>query len=231
MSEYKVFIRDFPARCEKLLNRIEKGHRLDDLTVTGLLMVASAAVNIPLERLRAIPENGMPHPSGDYEKYAEAAEQFNQLLKSNFIGSCLYPISVPGDWRLARKKPEQGRPNDWNGFEEIGKDKNIDFVLLVIRNALAHGNIFTRSGSTIAEGKLGKNNHTEIQEILFVSAKIERVKGVKKDGKIEHYNCISVTPAAFKQFLDRWFTFINGLEIYPYIVDYFEEVDINAANG
>lgn len=226
MSDYKVFVKDFPSRCKKLLNRIEKEHKFDDLEVTGLLMVASAAVNIPYERLRAPSEKRKTHPSGDYEKYSKAAEQFNQRLDQNFVGSELYPNYNPGNWRLAKPKSVSGIPPDWGcSFNEISKDKLIRSVLAIVRNALAHGNIFTNPTDI-------KNGYREIQDILLVSVEPEREKdGTAIYGTVKYYNCISVTPTAFKQFLDGWFTLIKGLEIYPYIVDEYEEVDINAAIG
>jgi hypothetical protein len=232
MSDYKDFIRDFPSRCEKLLNRIEREHRFDDLTVTGLLMVASSAVNIPYERLRPPSDERKAHPSGDYEKYAEAAQQFKQLSDSNFVGSCLCPSNIDGNWRLVTTKSVQGPPDAWDcSFKHISKEKKVSSVIAIIRNALAHGNIFTKSG-TVGGGELGRNSHAKIREIVLVSVNQERdKKGDTIYGTVKDYTCISVTPAAFKQFLHGWFAFVKGLTIYPYIVEDFEDMDKYAAIG
>lgn len=203
MSDYKVFIKDFPERCEKLLKRIEIDNIFDDLTVTGLLTVASAAINIPYERLLAPSQYRSSHPSGDYKNFVEAAQQFNQLLKSNFVGSRLYTINITENWRLAKQESVTGTPDAWDRpFEKISNRMEISFVLTIIRNALAHGNIFTKAEET---------PRRKIQEIILVSEQRE----YDKNGKpmVKYYNCISVTPTIFKQFLNEWFAFIKTLKI------------------
>ncbi len=214
MSAYKVFLKDFPDRCEKILQRIEKNIRYGDLTVTGLLMVASSAIIIPYERLSPVPEKSLAHPSGDADKYAEAAKQFKELLDSKFLESRLYSATTTEKWRLARPQSVKGNPDEWNcSFKEISKDKTTKGVLYIMRNSLAHGNIFT------------KPERGEIQEIIFVSVELKRDnEGKPMPGELKHYNCISVTPYLFKQFLDKWFLCIKQLEIYPYVIDDCKEV-------
>lgn len=212
MSEYKVFVKEFPLRCEKIMGRIEKGHKYEDLTVTGLLMVAASAIIIPYERLRPVPD----HPSGDAKKYTEAAEKFKQLLDSNFVGSDLCSPNDKAKWLFAKAESVEDDPDRWKWTfkKEISKEKKTKGVLDIIRNALAHGNIFT------------KPSRGDIQEIIFVSQELKRGEDgkVKEPHELKHYNCISVTPSLFKQFLGKWFAYIKNLEIYPYVIDDFKEV-------
>lgn len=215
MSDYKVFIKDFPSRCEKLLNRIEKGHKLDDLEVTGLIMVASAAINIPYERLQPVKDNSIPHPSSDVDKYSEAAQQFKQLLDSNFMGSDLYPNNTL-DWKIATLKSVEGTPDDWKEkFEKIDKDKSVSYILEIIRNSLAHGNIYTKA------------HNNEIEEILLVSVQRQREQG-KLINKVQNYRCISLTPKAFSLFMDKWFKYFSELPL-PEVMSFHYEPEYRQA--
>jgi len=209
MSAYKNFIQDFPARCEKLLDRIERGNKFDDKKVTGLLLVASSAVCIPYDRLRPVSNETMPHPSGDTEKYSIAARQFQQLWNSNIVGSRLCPKEERQNWLFTKLDDVQGDPDGWQtDFKEISKDKKVSSFLKIMRNALAHGNIYTKGSQSIAQ-------------ILFVSSEPDRKKcltcGTTRSATIKHYNCLAVTPDAFEQFLKHWFEFIKELEIPPVI--------------
>jgi len=202
------------------MNRIEQGNKFDDKKVTGLLMVASSAINIPFDRLRPVPENSMPHPSGDSEKYSKAVQQFEQLWNLNFVGSCLCPDNEMEYWKIAELKDIQSDPDGWRAeYDGINKEKKVKSILKIIRNALAHGNLYTKGPKII-------------EEILFISTlnKSEICDKCKRPifKTVDHYNCISVTPYAFEQFLKHWFQFISELEIPTNISNYGEDVTIYA---
>ena len=233
MSEYIHFVKDFTLRCEELMKRIDKDNNIYDLKVTGLLMVASAAINIPFERLRPVSANMTPNPSGDIEKYSEAAQQFNQLLDSNFIGSCLAPNDMSSEWLIAEPKSVEGSPETWaTSFKIISRKKTVKAVLKIIRHALAHGNIFTKSGTTLVDVNVGKNKRREIQEVILISVEAEKDESNNiRYGTVDHYNCISVTPIAFEKLLRGWFGFIKNIKIYPYVINDFEEMHTDAVIG
>jgi hypothetical protein len=79
--------------------------------------------------------------------------------------------------------PELKTPKPLSMAMEV--DSKCESVLIKIRNALAHGNIFT----------LG----SPIEQIIFVS---------KPPGDTQ-YSMHAVTPDIFRRFLENWFSFLN----------------------
>jgi len=85
----------------------------------------------------------------------------------------------------SRKDLQRSRP--------ITKDKSVRSVLNIIRDALAHGNIWTL--------------RDPIQAIIFVKSVTDADKVAPK------FSFISVAPDEFRNLLERWFDFLMNLHI------------------
>lgn len=186
MSEYKNFIKDFPSRCGDLLLTYEKRSRFHGREVTLMLSIASAGLTIPYERIRSY------HPSGDSRRYVEAKKMVDSLLKEKFLESVLAKENE-GSWCRGVLNSHFGDPDSWPEMNSpiplSAKEKNKE-VLHHIRNALAHGNIYT----------LGR----EISTIIFLS------ETGYQSGK---FNYITSSPDDFCKFLRNWFKFIGQLNL------------------
>jgi len=90
-----------------------------------------------------------------------------------------------------------GDPDSWDGLQKrkpFSKEKKVRATLKVIRNGLAHGNIFTFGNP--------------IQAIIFFEKKNFNEVGVVRD-----YSFVYVAPRDFCQFLENWFHFLNDVRI------------------
>jgi hypothetical protein len=221
VTAYKNFVQDFPNRCMDLLKLAEEPPRKKDREVTLALMVASAGFVIPFERLR--PPGKIDNPVGDREKYSNYSEKLKNLMDTNFRGSTLHPENVT-DWQAGSLKSIQGDPDGW---QELSQDKTlveaktVGNVLKEIRNALAHGNVFTKGNpissvvfvsvdtKTSYKKTEGKEHHLIIDdEKIYVTEKHE-IKG---------YSFVSMSPESFLNFLKLWFKFVQSQNISQYEV-------------
>lgn len=207
MSNYRNFVSDFPKRCDDLLRHFFNEANVRDLDVTLMLTVATAGFVVPFERLSACREarpqtcphceKELPtrppvmHPARDRARYAAAAQEFDELLKRPFSGSSLGKESAPDEWFFAREVEAEGQdPDGWPDLRNpkpVSREKSAGSILKHVRNALAHGNVFTRG--------------SPINLIVLLS---------KADGASK-YAMLAVTPAAFRHFLHNWFKFLREL--------------------
>lgn len=193
MTAYKNFVDDFPRRCQDILRFAGKPALFRGREVTLSLMVASAGLIIPYERLK--PPGEFDHPSGDNIKFSDAADQLRTLLDQPFLSSAVWnaPVST---WQSGKLESVLGDPDSWDGLHNrqyFQADITVGNVLRVLRNALAHGNIFTFNNP--------------IQGIIFI-------KAIFNNNKIARgYSFIYVSPADFTKFLERWFDFLDQLHI------------------
>ena len=194
MSAYKNFVDDFPHRCREILKFAGKPALFRGREVTLALMVASAGLVVPYERLK--PDGGeIDHPSGDNKKYSTAADMLRTLLAESFLLSAIWggPVST---WHYGKLKSVAGDPDSWEGLRNrrhVQPDKTVGNVLRVIRNALAHGNIFTFKNP--------------IEAIIFINPNVNDKKEVRD------YTFVFVAPADFQLFLEKWFDYLHQLHI------------------
>ncbi|ABQ27050.1 hypothetical protein [Geotalea uraniireducens] len=193
MSEYEDFVKDFPKRCQELLNLAERPALDAGREVTLMLMVAATALFIPFERLK--PEGRQDHPSKDKERFPQAATELKTLLEKPFTASDLFDKEAKS-WATGRLKSLDGAPDDWPELQRlkpISSEKKVNSIFKTIRNSLAHGNLYTRGGS-------------EIKSIIFIST-------IEDRDKIIGFQFVSVSPADFRLFLTRWFEFLDKFHI------------------
>lgn len=197
MSNYTNFIQDFPVRCGKILGKYKDTAEKSGLEVTLLISIAAAALPIPFERLRK-PVGGIKHPSNDKNKYIRAVGKFGNLCDKNFLGSDLWG-NDPGSWCWGQVAAElvSKEPESWTSASIALPNnlKNID-VLDHLRNALAHGNIFTLPDSS-----------DKIQEIIFLNRRMENKIFLKE------YYFLRVSPIDFNEFLINWIAFLQELKL------------------
>jgi len=194
MTAYKNFVQDFPNRCLDILKMAKSQAKMKDREVTLSLVIASAGFVIPFERLR--PPGELEHPSGDREKYKKNSENLSKLMGTKFVGSALHPSSRT-NWLAGKLKKIEGAPDSWPELTEkklMSNEKTVGNVLKSIRNALAHGNIYTKGNP--------------IESIIFVGVNTNKQKTI-----ITGYTYISIKPTEFVDFLTKWFTYINDEEL------------------
>lgn len=201
MTAYKNFVEDFPTRCREVLKIAREPALLRGREVTLTLIVASAGLMIPYERLK--PDGGeIDHPSGDNRTFSDAAEQLKSLLDHPFLSSKVWG-KPSWTWHSGKVKSVEGAPSSWVGFKgrrpfddvKHGEEaKTVKNIIGLIRNALAHGNIYTYGDP--------------IEAIIFVKINFGSDRNIIKD-----YSFISVSPDDFLRFLDYWFDFLGQLKI------------------
>jgi len=194
MTAYKNYIEDFPRRCREILEIAGKPAFSRGREVTLTLMVASAALVVPYERLKRDGRWG-DHPSGDRNTFADAAGKLESLLDQPFMSSCLC-AEANSTWRVGKLLSVTGDPDSWVGLQKsrpISKDKTVRAILSVIRNGLAHGNIWTL--------------RDPIKAIVFV-------KSVTDDNKlVPKFSFVSAAPYEFRNLLENWFDFLISLRL------------------
>lgn len=197
MTAYKNFVEDFPRRCRDILDFARKPALSRGLEVTLSLMVASAGLIVPYERLKPDGRFG-DHPSGDNKTFADAAIKLKLLLDEPFVTSRLW--SQPNStWQDGKLDSVKGYPETWEGLQKrrpISNHKKVSAILTVVRNALAHGNIFTFN-----------SRENMIEGIIFIKANFN------EDSVIRNYSFLYVAPKEFQQFLRSWFDFLYNCHI------------------
>lgn len=213
MTAYKNFVRDLPERCSDLFNTLEETTRFIDKDVTFLIAIASTGINIPLERLKEPTGENTPHPSRDWERYNQAKCQLAEIFEKYFLGSELWS-NQPSSWCCGNIKSVEKPLDDWPELIKptpIRSDKTIGTILKHLRNALAHGNIYTRGSDE------------KIKEIIFLTE-------VKQYSNKFKY--LSVSPRDFRIFLKKWFDFIKSLELpTEHNVDSSDDYDVDLKDG
>jgi hypothetical protein len=194
MTGYRNFIEDFPRRCRDILDIAGKPALSRGREVTLILMVASTGFVVPYERLKPDSRWG-DHPSGDRKRFADAAGRLESLLHQPFMSSRLW-TETSSTWHGGKLDSVTGDPDSWEGLRKrrpISKDKQVGTILNVIRNAFAHGNIWTL--------------RNPIEAIIFVKSVIN------DDEVVPDSSFVSVAPHEFRKFLENWFDFLNDFRI------------------
>lgn len=152
---YKDYIQDFSNRAKKILEEFSKCDPSNKLNVTALLSVATSSFVIPFERLKEF------HPFNDRILFKEIASRIDEELKKNVSDSTL--INKSELWRTKNLSKSSLKKTDFeDGFEAIKDEDKIESLFNTIRNALAHGNIYSYSKSDLSR---------HIDTLYFISRK------------------------------------------------------------
>lgn|GEM_PF-2608235 len=207
MSLYQNIYKDLPNRCMRLWTQIEQSQNpeQEDLTVTTMLVIASAGLAMPWEHLKHESPNKestwRDHPAfkGVSPKiYDSAMETLRKNFSQKLTQSPLIYQDKNNAWRISectelkevRDVAEygDGRPLD-NGKITVNR------LLKCMRNALAHNNI-------CAFG----NNHGQIDRLSFFS---EIIEYSNRERKVIGYEVATISTEGFRYFLKEWFKLIE----------------------
>jgi len=192
MTAYTDFTSDFPRRCLEVLDTASADAAANGREITLLLMVASASLLVPFERLKPDTEYSA-HPSGDNKRYGAAAGQLKELLDKRFVGSELCP-ATKHSWQLAKEvQTVEGAMDSWLPkvkLKSLSASKQVGSTLTLIRNALAHGSIYATGDP--------------IKELVFVKEVLD------KDRKRVGFDVLQVSHGDFKQFVRAWIAFLQA---------------------
>ncbi len=191
MTAYTNFVSDFPRRCQNILNFYDHSSRKNGHDVTFLLSIATTGICVPYDRLKQPSKRFGPHPSGDRDRFDDAAKKFDDLCEISFLQSPLSSNEF-SSWKFGGLSSTDGDPDSWPELQDansVSEKETCRDLLEVVRNALAHGNIFTRSDP--------------ISELVLIS----------KPKKNTPYRFLVVTPPSLQDFLNRWFNFLSELII------------------
>lgn len=195
MSDYHCFVDDFPRRCCGLLNAFFKQATIRDREVTLLLMACSSGIVIPLERLGE--GKSIKQPELDRNRFARAAEHLDGQLSDQIGHSASFGEALMS-WRGGQLNSAVGTPDTWPELDNLRALKpstTVEEIVRILRNSLAHGNIFTRA-----------NAKKEIGEVIFVPGGTNR-----RTGKEIPCSLLVVMPEQLRAFLVIWFSSLASL--------------------
>lgn len=199
MSTYSNFISDFPTRSGDLLNRFESRAKANNLEVTLMLTTAALSLIIPTERLR--PFDTKEHPSSDHKRYPEARVKMQTLFKQSFLGSDLWQEKDPSSWAFGKLADVNKVPDFCPEFlnpKSLSQGKEIGTIIKHMRNALAHGNLFTQG-------------FISIEKIIFLS-QVNKNWDFDKHADPK-FSYLLVKPSDFRKFIRNWLVFVDQLNM------------------
>lgn len=190
MSMYANLTDDLSNRCNNIFDKYYECLKKDGFEVTFLLMLATTGFTIPHEKLDKLQKN---NDNRNIKKFKK--EVFDRLATKNIV------------FAKVIKKDTYDHFEDYQNNSEENTINQMGEFLQIIRNALAHGNIFFTGDET-----------GNIKEVAFVS------ENRKKSGKCSECNNTQAILDKthpykyihfkdmddFKLFLELWFNFIKS---------------------
>lgn len=204
MTNFANFIQHFPSRCKTVLELMNSDQRFEEYDVTVLLMAAATGLIVPHERLKpdTTGENDLKKITKDQKIFKEAAESYQKLCEEHFqSSSSLWRDEDPGEWYSGNVKGYYHDLDSWPRGkidQPMSYNKTVGRVIKIIRNGLAHGNIYTTG--------------REISLIVFVAW----------DYNAKGLDFVASNPETFKRFLNSWFDCLSRFKLPDHI--YFEHV-------
>ena len=204
MTAFLNIYGDLPSRVCEVWQRTKGpehgGHR--DLSVTAMLMAATAGLAMPWESLKDTgagnKQNWDDHPSfqgGDqasYQKTLRAIEQFcDKRLMACARQDELALYHCPSLSDIRTTVEQEGCDHPRLNLQ----DHKVRFAIKLIRNALSHNNIFA----------LGSNLN-EIERLGFFS---EHREGHGCQSTVKGWHVLVTSVGAFERFLQTWFAMLQ----------------------
>ena len=207
MSLYQNIYKDLPSRCVRLWTQIEQSQNpeQEDLSVTTMLVIASAGLAMPWEHLKHEPcgkqSNWSEHPAfkGVTQKiYDSSLERLNKKFSQKLTDSPLIKPEQQHKWVISlcdklshvREVEEYGE-----GLHLDNGEVTLKRLLKCVRNALAHNNI-------CAFGEI----NGPIDRLSFFS---ERTKFLSGKKELIGFEVATVSTEGFRHFLKEWFRLIE----------------------
>lgn len=173
MSDFKKFVEDFPTRCEDLLTIFGDDAKIIDREVTLLLSLMMSSFILTYERTHK------KHPSSENMSYpvdlknkAKNKKLFSSGFKYSEVDNVKNDIEA---WNHTKEK------------DVCLTEKENGTIVKIIRNALAHGSIWTKA-----------DNDNQIETIVFITY-----------NKNKKFDCIQCSPQDLKIFFKNWIQLIK----------------------
>jgi hypothetical protein len=189
VSNYSNMTVDFPSRVADILSAFEATSATHGREVTLLLALAGPSITLPLERLHK------SHPSHDFQSLPQLEHLTAQFDNDPFLGSHLWPQQSPGSWCYGGPLASvDGDPDSW---PELRSARPLDAtpmsmaILRHIRNALSHGNVYTKG-------------IPDIDHIVFLSWISQHDR---------RYKYLVASPADFRIFIDNWLSLLKPVRL------------------
>jgi len=244
MTAYSDWIKDFPNRVLDLLDWYSEDARDNNREVTLLACVGGLLLSAPYERLRKhLDDTGQEVDHSQRERKKWFIGDFDRKMKRSFNdtmtewrlhadlwqGGNLDDSDDPKDWDSWKDK--QGRRLDAKSAWAPSPELKLENVMNTMRNALAHGQVSTYTGSSqiskliFLSHRTSKNKpltanqrdrlHKQLQKELPDDLAIERVMNVIKlqmQPEKPRYRFIAVPPDEWLAFLKCWANMLNKFE-------------------
>lgn len=202
MTAYCDIYSDLPSRVYRVWQRTIRpvADDTEDLSVTTMLMAASAGLAMPFENLRYSKDgekcNWDDHPAflgKDQAKYKKSLKACSEFLKRP-ISEC-QGLKDAVLLQCNELCDIQGSARDGKGHAMLNLQKHdTRFALGILRNALAHNNIVDVPGGI-----------DQIEKLAFFSKKDWCGNCGRKDG----WNVLLISVKDFEQFLNAWFALLK----------------------
>ena len=169
-----------------------------------MLMAAAAGFATPFENLKDLGAGLKPewnsHPSFTRVKqkeYLRALKRFDGIFHARISDSPLFGIDAAKAWRFARclKLVEVRDVAERGTGTTVSDNEKVRFAIKLLRNALAHNNIFAFGSDA-----------SHISDLAFFS---EHVEGHEKSRVVSGWNVAVTSVAGFESFLNQWFATIK----------------------
>ena len=206
------FSTEIPQRMRSLLDALEPIARQQDLLTSFTLMAAMPILIIPLERIaknRVGPRNEI----NDVKKARNFSSAWTEVKFKKFTNEFLPSREERPRWRyLIIPKTQIDNPTSWRdslgrhpiqpgAINEI-ETQDVENILTVMRNALAHGSI------VFLDEKGEEKPKRKVTFIAFVS----RVQGQERSS-VDSFRVLIVDEESFLTFLQRWTDWISKFEM------------------
>lgn len=207
MSLYQNIYKDLPSRCMRLWTQIEQSQNpeQEDLSVTTMLVIASAGLAMPWEHLKHEPcakqSNWSDHPAFKgvtHKIYAASLERLNKKFSQKLTESPLIKQEQKHLWLISHcEKLSEVREVAEYGEGHLLDNGEVSLkrLLKCVRNALAHNNI-------CAFGEI----NGPIDRLSFFA---ERTKFLNGKKELIGFEVATISTEGFRYFLKEWFKLID----------------------
>jgi hypothetical protein len=199
MSNYTEFERDYPNRCLRILADYEHDAEYTKLEVTFLLTIATGMICMIADRIGLAADERdevRNHPTGKsrvkslWDEYSKSLDESLQArIENDLIAQMKYSMPV------VRR---DGEPADRWEWVELPQETSLRTTFCLIRNALAHGNIWTEAGPS---GEIAR---------IILAAKCDAPEGTPKP-----YEAVRLPPAVLRRLLQVWASLFGGVNTPP----------------
>lgn len=207
MTDYRDIYCDLPSRVHEVWQRTQaaEANASEDRSVTAMLMAAAAGLAMPFENLKDVGvgngEKWKDHPAfqtSDQSKYTKALKACDLFLKQA-IGTCPgLQNAILLHCRELKNIRDAAESGQGDASFNVAKHK-VRFALKILRNALAHNNIFGV-----------RDDQGQIEKLTFFSQSNWCSSCNRTDG----WDVLAMPVASFEAFLLDWFKLLKDPAAY-----------------